>query len=449
MKLSNQSLSLINQFINNQYILPNIDSQTKPQKSTSQIIHTFYNQIKDGTDKASKLLRNKKKYLININKIKNVSELPIPSIYSDKIFPILIRKHIEKYGTYYIRYDFSLDERFIHVHFIVEEYDTSGDTYQTYIKNIIIWLYIVSKYSSKKCSKELNLYIYLTSLPKQLSNNYFIDSTHNHTHHNHTHHTHTEHKILDEYNINTAYTTTCPVNSEIVIFRKEEWFKVFIHETIHNFGLDFSDVNTGISHQCILSMFHVESDVNLFESYAEIWALLFNSMFSSYYFCIEERKNSFDQFLEMFSSILYLEMSFSFFQCVKILNYMNLTYDDILNNKIKSISNYKEKTNILSYYIIKLILLNNYEDFLLWCKENNSNILQFKKTQLSQEKYCHFIKKYYKSQKLFNCFQYMEEKYHNLFYIHNEKIKKLKSLTNQSNPNFLLNTTRMCIFELE
>jgi L-rhamnose isomerase len=68
------------------------------------------------------------------------------------------------------------------------------------------------------------IYIYHTSLLKILPN--------------------TNVDILNENNVNTAFTRTCPSNSEIVVFRKEEWFKVFIHETFHSFGIDFASMNT-------------------------------------------------------------------------------------------------------------------------------------------------------------------------------------------------------------
>ena len=42
---------------------------------------------------------------------------------------------------------------------------------------------------------------------------------------------------------------------------------------------------------------------------------------------------------------------------------------------------YKEKTNVFPYYILKMILLYNTNDFILWCKKNNTyNILNFDKT---------------------------------------------------------------------
>ena len=97
---------------------------------------------------------------------------------------------------------------------------------------------------------------------------------------------------------------------------------------------------------------------------------------------------------------------------VKVLDFMGLTYKDLY--KKTSISEnmrktlYKEDTNVLSYYIITLILLNNYQGFLGWCKKNNFSLLDFKKTIGNQEHFCNFIKKNY-NLKLFN------PKKHNLF----------------------------------
>jgi hypothetical protein len=92
---------------------------------------------------------------------------------------------------------------------------------------------------------------------------------------------------------------------------------------------------------------------------------------------------------------------YSFFQLVKTLNFMGLTYKDLYSknehSKIVRENLYKEKTNVLSYYIIKTILINNYQSFLFWCKTSNLSLLQFKKTSLNQLDYCKFIEKNYKT----------------------------------------------------
>ena len=47
-------------------------------------------------------------------------------------------------------------------------------------------------------------------------------------------------KVLDQDNCNTAVTYACAIKGECLIYRKEEWFKVLIHETMHALCLDFS-----------------------------------------------------------------------------------------------------------------------------------------------------------------------------------------------------------------
>ena len=242
-------------------------------------------------------------------------------------------------------------------------------------------LYIVNIYSSKKCVKQLKIIIYHTTLLKILPTSNV--------------------SILDENNINTAFTTTCPIDSEIVVYRKEEWFKVFIHETFHNFGLDFSDMNMIKVNEKILSLFQVNSNVNLFESYTEFWARIINIVFVS--FTNMNNKNNINEFLINTEFFINYERIFAFFQMVKILNFMGLNYNNLYqkDNLYKN-TLYKEKSNVLSYYIITLILINNYQDFLLWCNVNNTELLQFKNTKKNLEKYCNFIETNYKSKSIIN-----------------------------------------------
>jgi hypothetical protein len=242
-----------------------------------------------------------------------------------------------------------------------------------------MWLYIINQYASKQCANSLVIYFYFTSLEKKLPT--------------------TNIHILDEINVNTAFTTTCPKDSEIVVFRKEEWFKVFMHETFHNFALDFSDMNNNDSHKCILDIFKVDSDVNLYEAYTEFWAEIMNALFCTFFSL--KNKNDSNDFLSHADFFINFERTYSFFQLVKTLDFMGLTYKDLYSETERSRINrenlYKEKTNVLSYYVIKTVLLNNYQGFLSWCKTNNLSLLQFKKTLKNQLELCKFIENNYKS----------------------------------------------------
>ena len=230
----------------------NCVSQVNITKKTKQILLKLYHEIKIAHDYVCSL-KNKKGhdfYNFKITRINNITEIPRPRLYSDKAFPEKIRSHINDNATYLLVYSFSLFQRKIKIKFIVEDEIINNfiDTYNRYVDAMIMWMYILNDYSSKECSKELEVYLYFTTLKKILPE--------------------TNISVLSENNVNTAYTTTCPKVSDIVIFRKEEWFKVFMHETFHNFALDFSDMNVENSTKRILSIFPIKSDVNLFEAYA-------------------------------------------------------------------------------------------------------------------------------------------------------------------------------------
>jgi hypothetical protein len=97
---------------------------------------------------------------------------------------------------------------------------------------------------------------------------------------------------------------------------------------------------------------------------------------------------------------------------------MDLTYSDIIKDKEESISNsisksiskskYKEETNILSYYILKNVLLNNYQDFLLWCEKNNKGLFQFIKSETHLQLFYQFIERNYKSPSMLRMIKHAE-----------------------------------------
>ena len=293
--------------------------------------------------------------------------------------------------------------------------------YNRYVDLMHMWLYILNKYASKKCSKKLVIYLYFTSLEKKIPS--------------------TNISILDEIHVNSAFTSTCPENAEIVIFRKEEWFKVFIHESFHNFGLDFSDMNNQICNEQIRSIFKVTTDVNLYESYAETWAEIINAAFCS--FILMQDKKDMEMFMEGVELFILLERKYSFIQMVKTLDFMGLTYKNLYLHNKESIllrNMYKEKTNVLSYYIIKCILLNNYQGFLGWCKNSNLSLLQFKKTTNNVMEYCKFIERNYKTKDMLD---QVEETEKMLSWVKNNP-----SLQKDKDVQFMLTNMRMSACEL-
>jgi hypothetical protein len=407
MKLSKNSTKLISFLLDTKH-----NKNTKLTTKTENILKLIYYDIME-----SYVYLKKKPgmYHMETKKINNAYEIPKPNNFSYKSFPEQVRKHIDENIVSQLTYTFSLFERNIKIHFIEEK---ESIAYNKHMDMIFMWLYILNKHASKTCSNRLVVYLYFTSLEKKIPSNI---------------------SILDEIHINSAFTSTCPKDSEIVIFRKEEWLKVFIHETFHNFGLDFSDMDGEICKAKILEIFPVDSDVNLYESYTEVWAEIMNACFCSFSFLKKPDEEMFMQGVEMFCS---LERKYSFIQMVKTLQFMGLTYKDLYSEKRESQmlrTLYKEKTNVLSYYVIKCIIMNDYQRFLSWCQINNSSLFQFKKTNKQLLEYCKFIERSYKSRMM------LEEV--------NDSELFLRRIENEDNKDkydsyYLLTNMRMSICEL-
>lgn len=426
MKITNNSQSLMSFFLDNNCI-----NHVEQNNKTKIILKKLFGELRkaDNYIKEKKQKEGSKFYKINVKKIINISHVPKPKTFSDTSFPEEIRNHINNETSYSLVYTFSLFEREIKIYFIVEDNnpELELDYYNQYVEKILVWLYIVNIYSSKKCSNHLTLYIYFTSLTKKLP----PSNIH----------------ILNENNVNTAFTYSCYHDPEIVIFRKEEWFKVLMHETFHNYALDFSNMNIEkeICNPKILSLFPVDSDVKLFEAYTEVWAEIMNAIFCSYYVAIDQKLTKDEDFLSNFDYFINFERTYGFFQMVKTLSFMGLTYKHLYSKSEESVimreTLYKEDSNVLSYYIIRPLLLNNYQGFLSWCDKNNLCLLQFKKTEKNLEDFCKFIEKNYKTKNILNSVKCMEK------FI--SKLLKLKlSRNSNTNIDFALSNMRMTICEL-
>lgn len=410
MKLLKESKQMMLFFSKNNHL-----NYVKLNNKTSKIFEELYNEIIN----ANIYIKNHTSFRAVIKKITNVSHITKPKVFNSKNFPEMVRKHIDANMMSEISYSFSLYNRNINVHFIVEneQVEEEMELYNRYIESIAVWLYIVNIYAPKKCVKTIHIYLYFTSLLKQLPSSNI--------------------HVLDENNVNTAFTTTCPVDSEIVVFRKEEWFKVLIHESFHNFGLDFSMMNCDHVNNCILNVFNVKSDVNSYEAYTEFWAEIMNTLFCSFFAL--KNKSDIREFLSICELYINFERTHSFFQMVKTLHFMGLTYRDLYAKSEYSTINrenlYKEKSNVLAYYVIKTVLLNNFQGFLSWCSKHNFSLLDFKKTNGNQLEFCEFIQKNYKTTSMLDGVDESE--------IFLSKLKKKKGKV-----KYMLSNMRMSICEL-
>ena len=233
---------------------------------------------------------------------------------------------------------------------------------QSAISLIYKWFYFILPYCPASCSQHIDVHVYFLSHIKILPK---------------------KGEKIDTIHVNSAFTTSClpnDVKSEIVIFRKEEWFKVLIHESFHVLGLDFSsesceEVNSYIKREIFKGGVHV-NDFRLYESYSEICAELLNVLFSS------TRENLLEH--------LKLERNFSLFQWAKILYFYGLNMNDLLFDK-DNIEKYTENTKVLSYYAFKSVDFYYLDDFVSFFLSKN-NPFYFIKTRENIIKYAHFLR---------------------------------------------------------
>lgn len=161
-------------------------------------------------------------------------------------------------------------------------------------------------------------------------------------------------KILCSDNINSGSTYS---GKSIVCWRKEEFYKVLIHELFHYYRFDFSSHDPyypELEHM-INTNINIDGVDMLNESYTETIAIIINSLLIS---VINFDNN--DVAINILS-ILKTELSFIMYQVAKIICVFGGTsINDIINNKIII----KQTTSVRSYFIIKMFLLSNLDGFL-------------------------------------------------------------------------------------
>ena len=174
---------------------------------------------------------------------------------------------------------------------------------------------------------------------------------------------------------------------DIIIFRNEEWFKVFIHECFHLFCLDFCDVDVSQFKNLFKQIYNIESEFLFFEALTEFWARTINIAVVSY----STKKNiSYEEFETLMKINIQIERVYSILQMKHILSNMGFTYESLMDTK--RVLPFKEETNFFCYYVLTTILLFHYEQTISWFVEHNQTILQFSKNKKSVTLFFYYIK---------------------------------------------------------
>jgi hypothetical protein len=167
--------------------------------------------------------------------------------------------------------------------------------------------------------------------------------------------------ILTPINVNSG---SCYRRILVNIWREEELEKVLFHEILHFYECDFHmhNSNYNIIKSFISSKFEIQNDDKSNESINEMMAILLHMIYQS-----ERLKLDLDM-------IYGYEIFFSMFQMAKIISFYNgSSYSSIFKSNPNHII-IKQTTSVLSYYIIKCILLFNINSTLDFLDQVNLKI---------------------------------------------------------------------------
>ena len=274
---------------------------------------------------------------------------PIENVISKKIV-----NHIHQKLMYVIIYTIPfLDVQDFTIYFYVYDNPTKKELGE-YNNRVYIILHIIAfvllMLRVKKLGRQ-RIFFFMTKIKKELPD---------------------DNSLLEQYHVNTGYTAPDKGNSDIVIYRKEEWFKVFIHEFIHNHHLDGGGMNNEFLN-ITKKICCINNDILISETMSELWALILNLMTISYLFkekglfqelvMVLPKKITKGNYYNIFWYLLNIEIYFSFLQTNKILKYLGIKYIDLFNQTNqtkKKITIHNPNTNVCSYYIIKSIYLYFY-----------------------------------------------------------------------------------------
>jgi hypothetical protein len=207
--------------------------------------------------------------------------------------------------------------------------------------------------------------------------------------------------VISAIHANTGLTRNCETHGEIVVYRTEEWFKVFIHESMHNFNMDFIDIDLKSANEQLRRTFCIpHDDILLFETYTETWARIINTIFNTYFRDHDndntDATTTRPHFIRAVREKLAENAMFYAYQAVKVLDIMGLKYAHITVQSAENTEmcrkRYAEDTNVYAYYILGGILSVNAMPFISWCCENNSgSSIRFSRSAGNLPRFVDFI----------------------------------------------------------
>ena len=265
--------------------------------------------------------------------------------------------------------------------------------------------------------------------------------------------------ILGANNANGGFCYGCNSHGNIIIYRTEEHFKVLCHELIHNYGVDsyiwdfinsikLENSDSQDLYKNFIKNFNLNNeivnlkhDIGLQECIVEFWGEFLNNALFSFFYTQECKFNNnikFKKYLNFFDSIMNIEIIHSYLQSSKILQKNNMDYESLISIINKESNNYSEGTHIFSYYILKMILIHDYKNYInlnIVC--NNNNIIFNKnKTYKNMAQFFDYICNYSINKTLIKNMNFIEEI---LWFLRNNVMCK--------QTNYIINNFKMAVIE--
>lgn len=328
------------------------------------------------------------------------------NIEDNDYLPSYIKSYINnKRNVIHIKYKLNFYNKNVLINYYLVDDNKSEEELHNDINFLAQFVYLM--YNITKYKHTNNIFdIYLTNFKKELGSN----------------------NIIDVQNINSGVCYFNDINRKILIYRKEEYIKVFIHEFLHSCHIDkylHQNTNTNTNIYENFNFDYKKTKITLNETYTEFWC---NIIYISIFSYNLSKNSTINNYINIFDELMEKQVYFSVLQSVKILNIYNIKYLDTINN---TVHNYSEGTHALSYYYFKSLLLFKYKNVMNMCEKN---IIANETTKENIEKYLIKIRNNKKLIKLFNKFE--------------NELKKLNKSKKNDRISFILKNLYMCYIEI-
>lgn len=346
-----------------QTIIDTLETELIPDISSDSHAHVngIYHDIVNGINFAKKTVNQD-----NL-KILTGDEMVYPEhnkYMSEEIYGVIANSMIKQ-----ILFEFAFYDRTIKIRIgIMERNPITPEELFISMLRMVSWLFVCNKYSDRDCCNELCIDLYFTDIKKGFPNSASIALDHSHV----------------NSGVSIIYNNS---SSNIIIFRYEEWFKVFIHECGHSYGIETHSTYKDTLPQYVKSLISIKINSRIGEAYVETWARIMIAFYGAI-----ENSNDYNKFITLLRFNMKVESIFSAIQAYRILAFMKIPYNVVINPLSQDGASYRESTNIFAYYILCGSFMYDPFKFITWCSNHNSLLMKLGGSRDTVQSFKEYIK---------------------------------------------------------